>query len=89
MGRGIVASNLDQIGEVLEHGKTALLTAPGDVDELAAALTCLAVDRELRDRLGGSAAHGCQPPYLARAYSQNDRPASELIANQHGPASQT
>ena len=51
MGKGIVASNLDQIGEVLEDGKTALLTAPGDVDALAAAMARLAGDQMLREQL--------------------------------------
>ena len=34
MGKGIVASNLDQIGEVLRHGETAWLVPPGDADAL-------------------------------------------------------
>jgi glycosyltransferase involved in cell wall biosynthesis len=38
LGRPIVASRLDQIGEVLEDGVTARLVAPGDEDELAGAL---------------------------------------------------
>jgi len=52
MGKGIVASNLDQIGEVLEHEKTALLVPPGDVDALAAAIARLVEDRALRECLG-------------------------------------
>jgi glycosyltransferase involved in cell wall biosynthesis len=90
MGRGIVASNLDQIGEVLEHGKTALLTAPGDVDGLAAALTCLAVDRELRDRLGAEARRTAVSRHTWRGHTTKtiDR-LRELIANQPGPASRT
>jgi glycosyltransferase involved in cell wall biosynthesis len=90
MGRGIVASNLDQIGEVLEHGKTALLTAPGDVDELAAALMCLAVDRELRDRLGAEARRTAVSRHTWRGHTARtiDR-LRELVANQLGPASQS
>lgn len=38
MARPIVASRLAQIGEVLEHEKTALLVPPGDVAALGAAL---------------------------------------------------
>jgi len=52
MGRGIVASKLDQIGEVLEHEKTALLVPPGDVDALAAGIARLVEDRTLRECLG-------------------------------------
>jgi glycosyltransferase involved in cell wall biosynthesis len=55
MGRGIVASNLDQIGEVLEHGKTAWLVPPGNVEGLAAGILVLVSDKELRDRLGRNA----------------------------------
>jgi glycosyltransferase involved in cell wall biosynthesis len=55
MGKGIVASRLDQIGEVLEDGKTALLVPPGDVDALAAALARLAGDSTLRECLGSEA----------------------------------
>ncbi len=35
MGKGIVASRLDQLAEVLEHDQTAWLVTPGDVEELA------------------------------------------------------
>jgi len=55
MGKGIVASRLDQIGEVLEDGKTALLVPPGDADALAAALARLAGDSTLRECLGAEA----------------------------------
>jgi glycosyltransferase involved in cell wall biosynthesis len=55
MGRGIVASDLDQIGDVLEHGRTAWLVRPGDVDALAAGLRRLAGDRALRETLGAAA----------------------------------
>ena len=55
MGKGIVASRLDQIGEVLEDGKTALLVPPGDVDALASAIGRLVRDRTLRECLGAEA----------------------------------
>jgi glycosyltransferase involved in cell wall biosynthesis len=35
IGRPIVASRLEQLGDVLEHERTALLVPPGDVDKLA------------------------------------------------------
>lgn len=38
LGRPIVASRLEQIGEVLRHGSTALLVTPGDVGELVRAI---------------------------------------------------
>ena len=55
MGKGIVASRLDQIGEILEDGKTALLVPPGDVDALTSAVAKLAGDRTLRECLGAEA----------------------------------
>ena len=55
MGKGIVASNLDQIGEVLRHGETAWLVPAGDVDALSAGLDRLVRDAELRRALGAAA----------------------------------
>jgi len=52
MGRGIVASRLEQIGEVLEHERTALLVPPGDEAALARAIVRLIDDERLRARLG-------------------------------------
>ena len=55
MGKGIVASRLGQIGEVLVDGETALLVEPGDVEELRAAILRLVESEELRKRLGAKA----------------------------------
>ncbi len=55
MERGIVASDLNQIGEVLSHGKTAWLVKPGDPDALAEGIMTLATDPELRRGLGEAA----------------------------------
>jgi glycosyltransferase involved in cell wall biosynthesis len=55
MGKGIVASDLDQIGEVLGHEQTALLVEPGDAEALAAAIERLLEDETLARRLGQAA----------------------------------
>jgi glycosyltransferase involved in cell wall biosynthesis len=55
MGKGIIASRLGQIGEVLTDQETALLTEPGNARELANAIRRLAQSRELRARLGAAA----------------------------------
>jgi len=55
MGKGIVASRLGQIGEVLADGETALLVEPGNVEELRAAILRLVASAELRRRLGANA----------------------------------
>src|SRR5262245_38580535 len=55
MGRAIVASNLDQIGEVLRHRETAWLVPANDPDALADGLTRLIDDPALRTMLGDAA----------------------------------
>ncbi len=55
MGKPIAASALDQIAEILEHGRTALLVKPGDAPELAEAIQRLASDAQLRIELGRNA----------------------------------
>lgn len=55
MGKGIVASDLDQIGEVLEHDRTAWMVRPGDAGALVQGLKTLADDPGLRERLGRAA----------------------------------
>lgn len=55
MGKGIVASRLGQIGEVLSTEETALLVEPGNVEELTKALVRLAESESLRERLGQAA----------------------------------
>ncbi len=65
MGKGIVASRLGQIGEVLDHEKTALLVEPGNVQELSDAIIHLAESRELRETLGTTARQvAIRTPYL-------------------------
>jgi glycosyltransferase involved in cell wall biosynthesis len=55
MSKGIVASRLGQIGEVLRDGETALLVEPGDPKELAEAIQRLAASQSLRTCLGENA----------------------------------
>jgi len=55
MGRPIVASDLEQIGQVLDHDETAWLVPPGDVIALVEGLRLLAGDPERRARLGAAA----------------------------------
>jgi glycosyltransferase involved in cell wall biosynthesis len=52
MGKGIVASRLEQLAEVLEHDCTAWLVTPGNVEELAEAIRCLSLDPAKREELG-------------------------------------
>ncbi len=54
-GRGIVASRLGQIGEVIEDGKTGLLVPPDDTDALSAAIVRLLDAPALAREMGARA----------------------------------
>jgi glycosyltransferase involved in cell wall biosynthesis len=55
VGRPIVTADTPAVRELLEHDRDALLVPAGDPNALAAALTRLAGDQELRRRLGEAA----------------------------------
>jgi glycosyltransferase involved in cell wall biosynthesis len=55
MGKGIVASRLGQIGEVLVDRETALLVEPANVEELTAAIVRMVESEALRTNLGAKA----------------------------------
>jgi len=55
MAKGIIASNLDQLARVLQHGRSAWLVEPGNVSELVSAIVLLAKNPELRNQLGQNA----------------------------------
>ena len=73
LGRPIVASRLEQIGDVLEHGRTALLTEPGDEREFAAAIAAVL---EMPDR---GAALGRAAAAEARERHSWDRRAADVL----------
>lgn len=54
-GKPVIASNLDQIGEILEHERTALLTVPGDIDHLVSTMIHLYENPQLQKTLGENA----------------------------------
>ena len=56
IGRPIVASDLDQLGEVLDDGRTAVLVRPGDVDSLADGLARVLAMPDRGEALGRAAA---------------------------------
>jgi glycosyltransferase involved in cell wall biosynthesis len=70
MGKAIVASNLEQIGEVLEDRKTAILVPPGDVDALAAGIARLVSDPALRRCLGAEARREAVAHHTWRQHTQ-------------------
>jgi glycosyltransferase involved in cell wall biosynthesis len=55
MGKGIVASKLDQIDDILEHKRTAWMVSPGDADDLMRGIKHMVDHPELRMELGKNA----------------------------------
>ena len=70
MGKPIVASDLEQIGEVLEHRRTAWMVPPGDGDALATALRHLVDDASLRAALGEAARREVVARYTWREHTR-------------------
>ena len=63
-GRGVVASRVGGIPDLVTDGKTGLLVAPGDAHALADALVRVLTDRALAERFG-AAARSTVEPWLA------------------------
>ena len=70
MGKGIIASDLDQIGEVLQHGHTAWLTQPGDAESLMEGLKVLIDDPNKSKRLGEAARHEVIDKYTWKKHTR-------------------
>ena len=70
MGKGIVASDLDQIGEVLKHDHTAWLVKPGDIESLMIGLKTLIDDGTRRQRLGRAARQEVVTKYTWREHTR-------------------
>jgi glycosyltransferase involved in cell wall biosynthesis len=80
MERPIVASSLDQIGQVLAHERTALLVEPGDAASLAAGLRRVVEDRGLGRRLAIAARAEVLEKYTWRRHVQEILTALERSA---------
>jgi len=63
LAKPIVASDLEQIGEVLDHERTALLCPPGDAQAAAEAVVRLLDDKKLSARLGTAALEDARTTY--------------------------
>src|SRR5262249_40643845 len=70
LGKPIVASDLNQIGEVIEHERSGLLCPPGDVEAAAAAVRRLLDDASLRRQLGAGALERASVQYTWAAHMQ-------------------
>lgn len=70
MGKGIVASALGQMQEILEHDRTAWLVPPGDVSALSKGLYQLLMEPARRQRLGFHARQCVETRYTWRQHTR-------------------
>ena len=70
MGKPIVASDLDQIGEVIDHDRTGWLVKPGDAASLAEGIRTLIEDPRRRRRLGVAARAEAVAKHTWRAHTE-------------------
>lgn len=63
-GLPVVATRVGGIPELITHGVNGLLVSPGEAGELADALHCLLLDRELASRLGKAALQAVQREFM-------------------------
>ena len=66
--RPIIASDLDQIGDILTHLETAYLVEPGNITALANAINDLVNNPELQQTLAKNAYHLAQTTYTWDAH---------------------
>jgi len=55
LGKAVVADDVGQISEYIEHGKSGMLVEPGATEEFARIVIELLKNRKLREELGGEA----------------------------------
>ncbi|NGX50643.1 MAG: GDP-mannose-dependent alpha-(1-6)-phosphatidylinositol monomannoside mannosyltransferase [Chlamydiae bacterium] len=70
LGSGIVASDLEQIGEILDHKRTAWLVKPGDKHSLTKGLKELIDNPRLRSELGKNAREEVVDKYTWREHTR-------------------
>ncbi len=66
----IVGSNAGGLAEIVEHGETGLLFAPGQVKELVTALDQLITDADLRIRYGEAGRQRVEAHYTMACYGE-------------------
>lgn len=72
LGKGIIASDLNQIGEILTHENTALMGKHGDSEALAEAMIKLIRNPELGHKLGEAARkEAIEKIYMKKTYTQD------------------
>ena len=84
MAKGIVASNLDQLGEVITHQRNGLLIEPGNIDELVTAIKTLADNADLRTTLGKVAREDVIARYTWTAHVERTVDALQTLQSADG-----
>jgi glycosyltransferase involved in cell wall biosynthesis len=81
-GRGVVASRVGGIPDIVTHGETGLLVPPGDAQALADALVRVLSDRALAERLGAAGREAVEP-WLAtpEEYARDMRALVEKVVS--------
>jgi glycosyltransferase involved in cell wall biosynthesis len=85
LAKPIVASHLNQIGDVIDDGRTGMLVPPGDPHAAAAAVVQLLGDDALRARLGSAAFEEAQRKYSWAAHSRRILDAFEALSGALAP----
>ena len=82
-GRGVVASRVGGIPDIVVDGETGLLVPPGDAHALADALVRTLCERTLSQRLG-AAARAAVEPWLAtpEEYARHIRDLVEKVVSE-------
>ena len=79
-GCAIVASNVDGIPEMLDHGRAGILVCPGDVSSLANAIQDLLLNDDKRQRLRTAGTENLEPYHIDRVYAETRAVYAELTS---------
>ena len=80
LGRAVVGTKVDGIGEIIEDGKSGLLVEPRDPEALSKAILRLVKDEKLRIRLGEGAAFRVRQDYGAdRMAREHEEAYAKLV----------
>jgi len=84
LAKGIIASNLDQLGEIITHQRNGLLIEPGNIDELVTAIKTLADNAGLRAALGQAARKDVIARYTWAAHVRRTVDALQALQSPEG-----
>ena len=86
MERPVVSLNNGGTPEVVEHGRSGLLSPPHDIDALAANIVTLLADAELRARFGAYGRSRVLASFSAERMARDAGRAYEAIVNHGRPS---